>query len=127
MLILREQVYDAIQCLGGVVGMHGAEHQVACSGHVEGRLHRFPVPNLTDLDDVADLVAVVDPGEIVEAGDGDLIGGAVVGDVVGAVDVEETVAATVWVWVAFGEQPALTTVLGGVIVISSVMLATIRR
>jgi drug/metabolite transporter (DMT)-like permease len=39
----------------------------------------------------------------------------------------ETVAATVWVWVAFGEQPALTTVLGGVIVISSVMLATIRR
>ena len=39
----------------------------------------------------------------------------------------ETVAATVWVWVAFGEQPALTTVLGGVIVISSVLLATVRR
>ena len=39
----------------------------------------------------------------------------------------ETVAATVWVWVAFGEQPALTTVLGGAIVISSVLLATVRR
>ena len=39
----------------------------------------------------------------------------------------ETVAATVWVWVAFGEQPTATTVLGGVIVISSVLLATVRR
>jgi drug/metabolite transporter (DMT)-like permease len=39
----------------------------------------------------------------------------------------ETVAATGWVWVAFGEQPTATTVLGGVIVISSVLLATVRR
>jgi len=39
----------------------------------------------------------------------------------------ETVAATVWVWVAFGEQPTATTVLGGVIVVSSVLLATVRR
>jgi drug/metabolite transporter (DMT)-like permease len=39
----------------------------------------------------------------------------------------ETVAATVWVWVAFGEQPTATTVVGGVIVISSVLLATVRR
>lgn len=39
----------------------------------------------------------------------------------------ETVAATVWVWVAFGEQPPGATVAGGVIVLGALVFATTGR
>ena len=39
----------------------------------------------------------------------------------------ETVAATVWVWVAFGEQPPSATVAGGVIVLGALVFATTGR
>jgi drug/metabolite transporter (DMT)-like permease len=37
----------------------------------------------------------------------------------------ETVAATVWAWLAFAEAPTLRTSLGGIIVIASVLVATL--
>lgn len=39
----------------------------------------------------------------------------------------ETVAATVWVWVAFGEQPPTATVAGGVVVLGALAFATTSR
>lgn len=39
----------------------------------------------------------------------------------------ETVAATIWAWLAFSEQPQTATVIGGVIVLAGVAFGTVRR
>jgi drug/metabolite transporter (DMT)-like permease len=36
----------------------------------------------------------------------------------------ETVAATIWAWLAFAEVPATQTVIGGIIVLGAIALAT---
>ena len=51
-LLLGKHIDDAVECFGSIVGVQRTKDEVTGTGHIDRRLHRFAIANLTDLQHV---------------------------------------------------------------------------